>query len=184
MEDFDRLLWALVHKYIRHNKQRLSGALQRTEDDLYSVACEAAVVAISRYKHNKGMKLSTWVAERVKTALLDSNRTKKTQVQFGIKQDAALDESGEYTLEEIEFDLTMRQLLSPLLYKVFRLKFVESRTEEEIASLLGYSRKKVRECLSRICQRYESLEMNLNKALTTRRRQDRFLNSSDQSLSV
>lgn len=184
MEDFEGMLWALVHKHIKSNNYDLEGELERTKEDLFSVARKAALVAVAKYRSDKGAALATWIYRCVENALIDSNKYKKNSLFIPRKPDeffASCEES--YTLDDIEFNLTMQQLLSPELYRIYFMRIVEDRTENEISNALGISRRQVRKCLQLISQKYLLLETSHQEVLTTRRRQDNWLNSSSPSQS-
>ena len=90
-----------------------------------------------------------------------------------------LPEAESYSTEDdLNFSLTMKELLSVDEYRVFYMHFVEDRSETEIARLLKVSRKKVSTCLHRILRLYLSVEQNHHQISTQRRLAEKWLDDS------
>jgi len=137
-----------------------------------SEAKAAAAFAIREYNVNKKASLTTFVYECVKNRLIDVTKAKEPDFIYELPEET-------YTTEDdLNFSLTMRGLLSPEEYAIFYMRFVEDYSEREIALKLKTHRKRVKECLHRILQRYLSIEKNHHRISTQRRLAAKWLDDS------
>jgi DNA-directed RNA polymerase specialized sigma24 family protein len=179
--DIDALVWYHIHKFIREND--VEGHLNQ-KDDLYSEARITALRAVAKFDAKKGAKLSTFIFECVKNYFKDrsdyeSIRPHQFESLHTENEDGDHEERfcGITDSRDIEFDLTMRAILTKNEYDLYYKKIVMGYSIREIASTV-----KEREVLSctfqSILRKFESLEKSQEQILTRRSHQDKWLNAS------
>lgn len=172
IEEYNGMLWYLVRKFTAKDKTI-------NEQDLMQEARIAAMVAISKYDSKKSASLKTFISRCVQNRLMDVCNRKVLQASKEPLPFEILEENGgEYTLEDVEFDLTMRALLSSLEYKVYYKSFVEDKSERDIMREMSLTRHGVRRCLHHILRSYQSIVESRNKVSTQLRLQENWLVSS------
>jgi DNA-directed RNA polymerase specialized sigma subunit len=173
----DELLWHLVNQHVR--RQSRTKTHLNTEEDLFSEARIAAMVAITSYDLDKKTKLSTFVAECVTNRLRDIDRYERRRPSFDeIPED--LEGTGYDTIEDMEFNMTMRSVLNDREYLVYFKIFVEDRSIRDIS--VGenkiMSKGEASQCLRLILQKFRFLEKSQIRLLTRRTLQTKWLEDS------
>ena len=176
LEDFNYLLLYLVGDFIKSK-----GVDYAKKDHLLNEARIAAWKAIGDFKEEKMVKISTFITTCVKNHLTNvSIEISKNDQRSKDAKEAAPDDpyhtrrSG-HTLDDLEFLLTMKSLLTPHEFTVFEMRFVQDCSLVEIQKSFDMNRREVEKCLRSILQKYSSLEENLNQTLTQRQHQTKWL---------
>lgn len=166
----DAILWSLVRKFASENNVN-------STDDLMAEARAAAAFAIKKFKGRNKAKMETFLVSVVRNRLLNLMRDSDDGLNITFCEDTP-EVVAEQTIDDFHFTLSMKQILTPTEFDVFQKKFVEDQTEREIATELNWSRRRVRECLFRIYQRYAFIEESHHKVLTSRQLTNRWLDDS------
>ena len=170
IDEYEGMLWHLVRKFTSRDKTI-------SADDLIQEAQIAAIAAISRYDSNKKASRKTFIYECVSNRLKDvCNR--KVMVQASTTEWDLEAIGGEYTLDDVEFDLTMRSLLSEMEYKVYFKTFVQDKSSRDVAEDLNVTKYRVEKCLQHILHKFTSIVESRNNVLTQLRHQESWLASS------
>lgn len=138
------------------------------------------MIAISKYDASKSTSLKTFVFECVRNKLEDLARREDASPNFELEADTrnALEGTEFDNIADVEFDLTMKALLTDLEYSVYFKSYVEEYSERETSAELGITRRRVRECLHHILAKFKSLESSRDKILTQIELQKRWLEPS------
>jgi len=175
VEDYDlsdALLWTLVKKFSRQTKKH-------TTEDLMSEARAAAAFAIREYRKDKKASMESFIFECVKNRLSDVVKANELDLVFDGESHQM--ESSYSTEDDINFSLSMKELLTPDEFVVFHMRFVEDYSEREIAKILKTPKGRISKCLHRILLQYLSIEKNHHQILTQRKLAERWLEDSPNS---
>jgi DNA-directed RNA polymerase specialized sigma subunit len=163
----EAVLWSLVKRFTP------KGTGLNTRDDYMSEARAAAVFAVRGYDRAKNSSLEAFIVECVKNRLIDLHRKGKTEIKT-----EELGDEGFYESEhDLNFQLTMEQILTKDEYGIYHLHFVEDRSACEISRLLKIRKGDILACIHRIVSKYAKLD-DAHLAMAARRRlQEKWLES-------
>jgi len=167
--DIETLLWRLVYQF-RHIKNQ-------TSEDLLSEARLTAIIAIGNFKKEKQTKLTSYVYQCVKNRLMDLYRSESLRHSVIEYRDEVPDE--ECVVEDLEFALLMRSLLTERENALFQKHYVEGFTKKELVASGFMKAKEIYACSARISLKYLAIEENRQKILTKTWQQDSWLRNSD-----
>ena len=139
------------------------------------------MIAIAKYDSHKKAKLATFVTDCVNNRLIDIARYESHRPHCDeIPED--LEGTGYTTIQDLEFNMTMKTILTDREYLVYFKTFVEDRSIREISGKNKLmSRVEARTCYRSIIVKFQSLEKSQIKLLTQRTLQNMWLEDS-QSL--
>lgn len=167
----DAILWNLVRKFASDNNVN-------STDDLMAEARAAAAFAIKKYQGRNKAKLETFLVTVVRNRLLDVLRNTDDGLDITFCEDVP-EVVSEQNVNDFHFALSMKQILAPNEFRVFHAKFVEDMTEREVAAQMNWTRRRVRECLNQIYQKYAKIEVLQEAILSRRRLQETWLQNTD-----
>ena len=181
MENYDHLLIYLVNEFIKRK-----GIKDADREQFLNEARVAAWKAVTDFQVEKNVKITTYISTCVNNHLSNVNkersRSKKRFIRA--KESSKIDyyhtrRSGQ-SIEDFEFTLTMKALLTEREFQVFELRFVQDCQSTEIQKALGVGAREVEKCLSSIVAKYQSLEQSLQENLTQIQLRNRWLESSQE----
>lgn len=174
LDQFTSMLWHLVNYY---------GVNERAKEDLFQEAQIAAFTAIAKYDATKKASMRTFVYRCVKAKLVDIQRdamAQKRTAQIVPLEDvmSELEGTAYNTIEDVEFNLTMKALLTHAEYRVYFLCFVEDKTLRDISSEMKCSLRRAHQCYQSILRKFALLEESHTRLLTRRGLQEKWLDVS------
>lgn len=173
LDQYSSMLWHLVNQF---------GSYERNKEDLFQEAQIAAFTAIAKYDASKKASIRTFVYRCVKAKLVDIQRdsmAKKRQGKVVPLEDAGELEGTAYnTIEDVEFNLTMKALLNKAEYRVYFMCFVEDKSLRDVSSELNVSLRKAHQCYQSILLKFASLEESHTRHLMRRGLQEKWLDAS------
>lgn len=173
IEEFESMIWHLVHRHFQSNLNR---------EELMQEARVAAFTAIAKYDASKKASLRTFVFQCVRNHILNLTHPKlKDAVEIVPLDEVMMNElegTAYNTIEDVEFNLTMKKLLNKLEYEVYFKCFVEDKGLKTVSSELEVSFRRAHQCYQSILQKFSSLAENQHKILTRRELQNKWLAAS------
>ena len=184
--DLDTVVWHLVRKFVQRCKKDFDlRADYGKEEDFFSQARIAALVAVANYDAKKKVKLSTFVFGCVENKLKDMYDYERMRICENdhdsldyLSEEEVPEEKYASPLTDIadvEFDLTMRAILTKEEYELYFEHFVLGKSMREIGGDSKTKRRGLRECSQRILRKYMSLEENRDRVLIQRSLQNKWL---------
>ena len=179
MDDIElqRLINYLVDKYDTKINSRMR---INQKSDLIQEAMIVVPIAMKTWDKNKKAALKTYVQVCVANRLKNILRVENSQKLYDNDNLSELP-CPDDPIEAFEFDLTMKKILLPIEFSVYRLYYVYGCTTREIRSKLQINSTKVQLCLRSISQKYQSLEASLKQISTQRRLTRDFLSITEMS---
>lgn len=170
--ELDNLLWHLVHKFMR--KQRnFSSQLNNTAEDLMSEAKLAALMAIRKYDAKKAAKIKTWIYVCVENHLRDLSDYERSKPSIDYVDE--LPDVAEDYQDRVDFNITMKRLLRPEEYRLYEKMYVEGFSMREVVRLKMFKEREAQCLHHRISSRLASLEESLDSHLTQKKLQENWL---------
>jgi len=159
LAQFDQAVYKYAHQWFRYPSVKAEYDLE----DLAQIARIYVLLAIEEYQPDAGMKLSTYIIQRIRWGLNTTLRSvmpraKRESVTFSI--DNLNEEQGDRWHPCVEdgedcFD-DMIASLSPATQHIFRLRFAEDMTLAEIGKNVGKSNEWVRQFINKTLENMEA----------------------------
>ena len=171
IEDFTNMIWHLVSRHL--SKSNLN------HEELMQEARIAAFTAIAKYDASKKASLRTFVYRCVENHILKVARDNQ-RVEMVPLDDVSneLEGTAYNTIEDVEFNLTMKKLLTKVEYDVYFKCFVEDKGLKTVSSELGISFRRSHQCYHHILSKFASLVESHHQILIRRELQNKWLDAS------
>jgi len=161
LAQFDDAVYKYAHQWYRYPSIRADFDLE----DLAQIGRIYILKALEEYDPEAGMTLSTYIIQRIRWGLntsLRSHMPKAKRETLHLSIDNLNDEQGDrwhpavFGYEETESFSDLISDLSPAMQHIFRLRFEEDMTLEEIGKNIGRSNEWVRQLINKQLAKMES----------------------------
>jgi len=160
LAQFDNAVYKYAHQWYRYPSIRADYDLE----DLAQIGRIYILKALEEYDPDAGMTLSTYIIQRIRWGLNTSLRShmpraKREVVHFSIDQmNSEQSDRWHPHTEENDLDSFSDMIadLSPAMQHIFRLRFEEDMTLEEIGKNIGRSNEWVRQLINKQLAKMEA----------------------------
>jgi RNA polymerase sigma factor (sigma-70 family) len=176
LENYNFLLVHLVNDFIKRR-----GLKSADRNAFLNEARVAAWKAIGDYKEEKLVKITTYISTCVNNHLsnvnkeLSKNNQRAKEAKDASPEDPYHTRRSGKTVEDLEFVMTMRAVLTPHQFNLFEMRFIQDCSLVEIQRAFDMSPREVEKCLTEIIKKYLQMEEDLKQHVTKRQLQSRWL---------